>query len=101
VPHLALEALGVALDVARRALVPLGLGELEQLGGLTDPVGGAVDLADVARQPRALAPELLRSRRIGPDRRVLELPADFLETLDLRVVLKETPVAPSCARTGP
>jgi hypothetical protein len=100
VPHLALEALRVALDVTRRDLIALGLGELEELGRLADAAAGAVDLADVARQPGALAPELLGARRVGPDRRILQLPTDLLETLELAVVLKETPVANRSARRG-
>jgi len=101
VAHLGFEALRVALDVARRALVPLGLGELQQLAGVADPLGGAVDLADVGAQPCALAPELLGTRRVGPDCRVLQLAADFLEALLFAVVLKETPVAKRCVLRGP
>ena len=99
-PHLALEALRVALDVTRRDLIALGLGELEELGRLADAAAGAVDLADVAGQPGALAPQLLGARRVGPDRRILQLPTDLLETLELAVVLKETPVANRSARRG-
>jgi len=98
VAHLALEALRVTLDVARRALVSLGLRQLEELRGLGDTAAGAVDLADVAAQPRALAPELLGARRVGPDPGVLELAPDFLQSLELAVVLKETPEARGCAR---
>ena len=39
--HLGLEALRVALDVARGGLVVLAFGELEQLGGIGDALGGA------------------------------------------------------------
>ena len=53
----------VALDVARGRLVVLRLGQLEQLRGVRDALGGAVDLADRAGEARALAPELLRARR--------------------------------------
>jgi hypothetical protein len=98
VAYLALEALCVALDVARGALIALGLGQLEQLDRLGNAATGAVDLADVARQPGALAPELLGARRIGPYLRILELAGDLLETLELAVVLKETPGARGCAR---
>jgi hypothetical protein len=37
VTHLALEALPVAFDILRGALVAFGLGELEELGRLGDP----------------------------------------------------------------
>ena len=98
--HLALEALRIAFDILRGALVAFGLGQLEKLGRLADAAAGAVDLADVAGQPGALAPKLLGARRVGPDRRILQLPTDLLETLELAVVLKETPVANRSARRG-
>jgi len=47
VADLALEALRVALDVARRALVAFRFGELEELARVADALGGAVELADV------------------------------------------------------
>ena len=93
VPHLGLEALRVALDVARGALLALRLGQFEELGSLADALGGAVDLADVARQASSFTPELLRARRVRPDGGILQLARNFLEPLLLAVVLKETPVA--------
>src|SRR5262250_1303916 len=58
VTHLRLQALCVALDVARRGLIALAGGELEQLAGLADALGGPVDLADLCAQSGAFAPEL-------------------------------------------
>jgi hypothetical protein len=101
VAHLPFETLRVALDFLRGALVAFGRGELEQLRGISNAAAGAVDLADVARQPGALAPELLGPCRVGPHRRILQLAPDLFEALELAVVLKETPVARSCARRDP
>jgi len=89
--HLAFELLCVALDVARRTLIALAGSELEQLAGITDALGGAVDLGDLRAQAGAFAPELLRARGIGPHRCILQLAGHFLEPLLLAVVLKETP----------
>ena len=100
-PHLGLEALRVALDVARGGLIPLGLGEREELGSLADALRGAIDLPDVARQPRALAPELLRPGRVRPDGGILQLACHFFQPLFLMVVLKETPEARSCVHPDP
>src|SRR6185437_9097680 len=98
--NLALEPLGVALDIAGGGLIALPLGELEELGRIADSLGGALDLRHVRGEPCTLLPELLRPLRLRPDRRVLELPAYFLEPLFLAVVFKETPVARRCARRG-
>ncbi len=73
--HLGFQALRVALDVARGSLVASRFRELQQLGGLGDALGGAVDLADVGGQAGAFAPELLRARRVRPDGRIFELAA--------------------------
>src|SRR4029077_15641325 len=81
VPHFGLEALRVALDVARGALIALGLGQFEELGSLADALGGAVDLADVARQASAFTSELLRARGFRPDGGILQLARNFLEPL--------------------
>jgi hypothetical protein len=100
VAHVGFEPLRVALDVARRGFIVLGLGELQQLGGLGEALGGAIDLTDVAREARTLAPEFLRARRIRPYARLLQLARYFLEALLLAVVLKETPVGSRCAPRG-
>jgi hypothetical protein len=95
-----LQPLGVAPDIPRRGLIALPFGELQQLGRIGDPLGGAVDLLDGGTEPRALPSELLSALRLRPDRRILELPPYLLEALFLEVVLKETPVARRCARRG-
>jgi hypothetical protein len=100
VAYLAFEALRVALDVARRTLIAFRLGELQQLARVADSLGGAVELADVGAQARALAAELLGARRVRPDAGVLQLAAYLFEALALAVVLKETPVARSRGRRG-
>jgi hypothetical protein len=97
---LALEALGILLDVAGGGLVALALGELEQLRRVVDARRGAIDVRDLGGEARALLAELLRPVRLRPDGGVLELPPYLLEALFLAVVLKETPVAKPYARRG-
>ena len=91
--HVGLKALRVALDVARGSLIVLRLGELQQLGGVADALGGAIDLPDITAQACALASEFLRAGGIGPYEGVLQLARYFLEALLLEIVIKETPVA--------
>ena len=93
-----LEALGVFVDVAGGGLVTFAFGEIEELGGVGDSLGGAVELFGVGGQPRSLASELLRALGFGPDGGVFELAAYLFETFLLEVVLKETPVRSGCAR---
>jgi hypothetical protein len=42
-PHIALEPLGIPVDVTRRRLITLRFGELEELRGIGDAFGGAID----------------------------------------------------------
>jgi hypothetical protein len=101
VAHLRLQALGFLVDIPGRALIALGLGEVQQLRGVRDALGGALDLGDVGAQARAFPSELLRAPGIGPDRRLFELPPYFLEAFLLAVVLKETPEGLPCVRLSP
>ncbi len=94
--HVRLEALRLGVEVACRGLIVLRLREFQQLRGIRDALGGALDLADIAGQTRALASELLGAGGVGPDGGVFELAPYFLEPLVLAVVLKETPVARRC-----
>jgi hypothetical protein len=76
--YLRLERAGIALDRAGGRLIALQFGQLEQLRGIAQRGAGAVQLLELGGQARALAPQLLGPRRVAPDRRVLELAADFL-----------------------
>ena len=91
IAHAAFEAHGIALDVGCGSLVLLTFGELEELCGIGDGLGGAIELGKLAAQLRALAPQLLSLVGLLPDRRVFQLAIDLFETFFLRVVLKETP----------
>ena len=91
-PNLGFESLRVLVDVLGCGLVTLNLGKLQELAGVSDALGGAIDLAGVGGQPGTLAPQLLGLVGLGPNGRVLELATDLLEPLFLAVVLKETPV---------
>jgi hypothetical protein len=71
VAHLRFQTLGIALDVARRALVALALGQIQQLGRILDPLDRPLDLRDLGGQARALAPQGLRALGRRPDGRLL------------------------------
>jgi hypothetical protein len=51
-----------------------------------------IDFAEFGGELGALATQLLRSFRFGPDARVFEVPAYFLESFFLVVVIKEPPL---------
>jgi hypothetical protein len=92
VAHHRLELARVRFDIARRGLVVLALGQIEQLGGIGDTLGRPIDFTDVRGQPRPLPSELLSALLVRPDRGVLQLAPYLLEAFFLEVVLKETPV---------
>jgi predicted membrane metal-binding protein len=97
---LLLQPRGVLLDIARRGFIAFALGQLEQLGGVIDALGGAIDVRQVGREACPFLAELLRAIRLRPDRRILELPSYLLQALFLAIVLKETPEARRYARRG-
>jgi hypothetical protein len=99
-PNLGFESLRVVINVARGGFIALAFSKLEKLRGVGYPFGGAVDLASVGGQLRALAPQLLRAFGLRPNGRILELAADLFQALFLMVVLKETPVRRRCAPRG-
>jgi len=99
--HGAFEVARFALDLTGGRFVVLGLGELEQLGGVGDRMRCAIEFADVGAETRALLAEQLGTLLVGPDRGILEFAVYFFEPFDLLVVLKETPVASGCALRGP
>jgi hypothetical protein len=87
----ALEPRHVLLDGPDRALVGLRLGEFEQLAGLAQAAGQAVERADDRLELGALAAEFLGALRVLPDGRVLELPQDLCQALAASLVVKDTP----------
>jgi hypothetical protein len=64
--------------------------ELMELTGLVERLGNAIQRRDDAFELGALAAQVLRALRIRPDFRILELAVDLLETLALRVIVKDT-----------
>jgi hypothetical protein len=91
IAHAAFEARGIALDISGRGFVLFAFGEIEQLCGIGDGLGGAIELSELPAQLRALAPQLLSLVGLLPDCWVLQLAIDLFEAFFLRVVLKETP----------
>ena len=75
---LGFESLGLAPDIASGGLIVLAFREVEQLDSVRNGLGRAVEVGDLRRQARALAPELLRPLGLAPDRGILELARDFL-----------------------
>jgi hypothetical protein len=71
---------------------------VEQLAGVFQAAGHAIERAHDLLQAGALAPQLLGLVRRVPDRRVFELPRYLGKPLALEVVLKGTSSAPRCAR---
>ena len=70
----ALERADVALDRLRGGLVVLFDGQVQQLAGVLQAVGHAIERADDLLQAGALAPQLLGLVRRVPDRRDLPAP---------------------------
>lgn len=89
--HAGLEAVGVLLDFGGRGFIVLAFSELEQLGGVGDPFGRAVDFFELGGKLGAFAAQLACFIGVLPDRRVFQLAAYFFEPFLLGVVLKETP----------
>ena len=88
----------VALDGLRRRLVVLFDGQAQQLAGVSEAVGHAIERADDLLQAGALTPQLLGLVGRVPDLRVFQFPAYFGEPLALGVVFKGTSSARRCAR---
>jgi hypothetical protein len=72
-------------------VVAVGGGHFQQLAGVGQPGGDAVDAADDGIETGALAAQLLRARRVVPYVGTFQLAAYFLQTLTLGVVVKDTP----------
>ena len=89
--HAGFQAVGVLLDVGGGALVVLAFGELEQLGGVGDRFGGAVDFVQLGGKLGAFAAQLSCFVGVLPDGGLFELARYFFEAFLLGVVLKETP----------
>jgi hypothetical protein len=94
----ALQRREVALDGLCGRLVVFFDGQGQQLAGVLEPIGHAVERAHDLLQAGALAAQLLGLVRRVPDRGVFQLPAYLGEPLALEVVLKGTSSAPHCAR---
>jgi len=89
--HPLFQSVRVLLDFGGGALVVLALGELEQLGGVGDRVGGAVDFVQLRGKLGAFAAQLAGLVGVLPDGGVFQLAGYFFEPFLLAVVLKETP----------
>jgi hypothetical protein len=89
--HALFERDGLPLDVPRGRFVLFAFGEIQQLGGIRDGLGGAIQLTELGGQLGAFAPELLSLVGVLPDGGIFQLAIDLLEALFPGVVLKETP----------
>ena len=77
-PDVGFQSLRVLVDVLGGGLVALAFGQLQELAGIRDTLGGALDLAGVGGQPGTLTAQLLRLFRLGPYGWVFQLARDFL-----------------------
>jgi len=96
--HARFELGNFPFDVADRGGVVLGLGQLQQLGGVRQRGARGIQLLQVGAQPCAFAPQLLRPFGIVPDILLFQFADDFFQALFLGVVVKGTPEARRCAR---
>jgi hypothetical protein len=77
----------------RSLLVVLHLGEVQQFVRAGEALAQRADAGDGLVQQRALAAKRLRPFGVVPDVRAFEFAIDFFQTLDLGVVVKDTPSA--------
>ena len=89
--HALFDAMGVLLDFSSGRFVVLALGELEQLGGVGDGVGRAVQLLELRGELGAFAAELPSLVGVLPDSGIFQLESYLFEAFLLVVVLKGTP----------
>jgi hypothetical protein len=89
--HAVFEAGGILLDVGGGGFIVLALGEVEELGGIGDRLGSAIQLFELRGELGAFAAELAGLVRVLPDGGVFQLATYLFEAFLLVVVLKETP----------
>jgi hypothetical protein len=89
--HSLFETIGILLDFGGRRFIVLALGEIEQLDGVGDGVGGAIQLLELRGELGAFAAELPSLLRVLPDSGLFQLASYLFEAFLLVVVLKETP----------
>ena len=71
--------------------IALFIGQYQQVSGIIDTPGNAVDTLDLLFQARALATQFLGACGIVPDIRLLQLTLDFGQAFTFGVVVKDTP----------
>ena len=89
--HAGFEPVGVFLDCSGGGFIVLALSQIEQLGGVRDAFGGAVDFFQLGGKLGAFAAELASFVGVLPDGGIFQLADYFFEPFFLGVVLKETP----------
>jgi hypothetical protein len=81
----------ILVDGGGGGFVVLALGELQQLRGVGDRLGRAIQLFELSGKLGALASQLPGLVGVLPDGRVFQLAGYLFEAFLLGVVLKETP----------
>jgi len=99
-PDDGLELGRIGLDGGERREIAFVLGHLVQLGVVGKVARQVVDGLDHGVQAALLAAQFLCPLGVVPDARILERGVDFVQPQCLAVVVKDTPVARRCARSG-
>jgi hypothetical protein len=90
--------LDVGDDRVGGVLVVFHLDQVEQFGRAFEALGQFTDAVDGFFQRRTLATQRLRAGGVVPDVGIFQFAIDFFQTLDLGVVVKDTPGANAAAR---
>ena len=96
-----LEAREIGLDFTQRLGVVFLERKIEQFGRIVQTAAQRVQRPDNRFKLRAFLAERLRTLRIVPDVRILELPLDFRQAFCFALVVKGTPLTPQCVRPCP
>ena len=96
-----LDAVDVGGDGVQRVVVVFLARHLEQVAGVGEAGGDAVEDEDDAFERLLLLAEFLRAFGLIPDRRVFEFAADRVQLIVLLIVVKDTSAVRSPAGRGP
>jgi hypothetical protein len=85
------QAVRIRFNFRGRTEIPFAGGKLEQLARIGDGARQPIEAADDVFKPGPFPAEFLRPVGLVPDARLFEFARDFLKSLVLIVVIKDTP----------